>query len=99
MKSPILFEKYLPQIILKINSISNWSVGEHIDHSLNVLITINENITKSTPWEKRESFKILKSIVLFTGIIPRGKGKSPDLHVFQSDQGSVDASSTKRDSL
>ena len=79
MKPPTLFEKYLPKIALKATSISHWSVGEHIDHSLNVLITINEGLSKSTPWEKHESFKLLKSIVLFTGFIPRGKGKSPEM--------------------
>lgn len=58
--------------------VSRWSVGQHLDHTLQAEIFIAESLARSAPWQRREGFGLIKSIVLITGTIPRGRGKTPD---------------------
>ena len=57
--------------------ISNWTVGEHIDHICNVIMHINLKLRTSNPNINSEKFSLVKCYVLLFGIIPRGRGKSP----------------------
>lgn len=62
----------------KSNSkISNRGVDWHLNHSLMIINSICENMAKSNPNEYQPKFSILKSFILLTGYIPRGKGRSP----------------------
>ena len=71
------FKKYLNKISVKSMAVSNWSVGEHIDHICNVTIFIDSNLRASDPKINFEKFSFVKLFVLYFGHIPRGRGKSP----------------------
>ena len=58
-------------------SISSWSVGMQIHHSLLATMRISQSLIDSKPADKRQSFNFLRSIILLTGKIPRGRGKAP----------------------
>ena len=62
----------------KRSNLSNWSIGEHIEHSCKVPREMLLALKASTPGEKRPTFNVLRSIVFFFSIIPRGKGQAPE---------------------
>ena len=63
---------------LRNKIISNWSVGEHIDHICNVVSSIDRTLRDSDPNLNSEKFNFGKLFVLTFGYIPRGRGKSPN---------------------
>lgn len=52
-------------------------MGEHVDHICNVIISIDLKLRGSDPHINQESFSFAKLYVLWSGCIPRGRGKSP----------------------
>jgi hypothetical protein len=58
-------------------TVSANSIGWHIDHSFRVIIEIVKYVEKSNPSDYKSTFNLKRSIVYFTGKIPRGKGKAP----------------------
>lgn len=62
----------------KVNSsVSNASVGWHIEHSLKVITQIIDAIEKSDPKEYKWRFNFGRTLVFSFNKIPRGKGKAP----------------------
>ena len=62
----------------KLNKeVSKKDVSWHIDHSLIVIINVCDFLQKSNPNNYKPTFNLIKSGVLLTGVIPRGKGRIP----------------------
>lgn len=70
-------EKNIEKTDVVNHAVSAKSVGWQLDHILNVLIAVSENIPNSKPENYTPKFSFLKSFILTTGYIPRGKGKAP----------------------
>lgn len=49
----------------------------HLDHSLQVLHAITDDLINSHPEDYRPKFSLPKWIIMTTGFIPRGKGRAP----------------------
>lgn len=72
-----LFEPYLDRLECRREAVSQWSVGMHLDHCVLSALRITEMLATSDPAAGRPEFSLLRRIVLFTGIIPRGRGRAP----------------------
>lgn len=70
-------EKYIPQTDEMNTAVSAKTVGWQLDHILNVVIVVSEDIQQSEPSNYKPKFNYIKSFILLTGYIPRGKGKAP----------------------
>ncbi|MEO8215528.1 MAG: DinB family protein [Acidobacteriota bacterium] len=58
-------------------SVSAWSPAEHLDHSLKVCSGILESVITAEPVKSRP-ITLVGRIVLFIGVIPRGRGRAPE---------------------
>lgn len=58
-------------------AISKGGVAWHIDHSLKVINGIVKTLQTSNPDDYKWSFNATKTLVMTTGVIPRGKAKAP----------------------
>ena len=62
----------------KVNpKISDSNVAWQIDHSLKVIKASISMLKKSDSNKYKPKFSVIKSVVFFTGIIPRGKASAP----------------------
>jgi hypothetical protein len=71
-------ETKLPFIEQKKETVSQVTVGWHLEHSLLALIKMITAVEKSNPAEYKWKFSVRRSIVLALGKFPRGRGKAPD---------------------
>ena len=62
----------------KKESVSQVTVGWHLEHSLLALIKMISAVEKSNPSDYKAKFNFKRSIVLVLGKIPRGKAQAPD---------------------
>lgn len=62
-------------------NISKASIGWHIEHTLLAFNDYIETLVKSNPEEYKWKFNFIRYVVLFTKLIPRGFGKSPEILV------------------
>lgn len=58
-------------------SVSKTNVAWQLDHSLKVMIGMSQLLKNSKPENFKPKFSFLKSFILFSGFIPRGKAKAP----------------------
>ena len=60
--------------------VSGWSIGEHLEHIVLANTQVAERLLAncSEQPEKGEPLSLIGRIVLFTGYIPRGKGRAPE---------------------
>lgn len=70
-------EASLPHAKKNAPSVSHRGVDWHLEHTLKIINSISETLKNSKPEEFNPKFNLMKSFILFTGHIPRGKGKSP----------------------
>lgn len=70
-------ENAMPFMGQKKASVSQVSVGWHIEHSLLALIKMASATEHSNPADFKSSFNWKRSLVLMMGKIPRGKAKVP----------------------
>lgn len=70
-------EKYLPKIEQRNDRISKATIGWHLDHSLRVINSIVLALEQSDTAHFKKKHSPVKSFVLITGYIPRGKGRVP----------------------
>jgi len=73
--------KLLPHMKVSAPKISGWSVGLHLEHLLLSAKRISQFVAeeKERPSPGKVKVALLGKIILFTGFIPRGRGKSPDV--------------------
>ena len=71
-------ENKLPFIDQKKETVSQVTVGWHLEHSLLALIKMISAVEQSNPADYKKEFKLKRFIVLMLGKIPRGKAKVPD---------------------
>ncbi len=71
-------ESKLPFIEQKKETVSQVTVGWHVEHSLLALIKMITAVEHSNPADYKWKFNLKRSIVLVLGKIPRGKAKVPD---------------------
>jgi hypothetical protein len=71
-------ENKLPFIEQKKETVSQVTVGWHIEHSLLAFIKMITAVEHSNPADYKNEFNLKRSIVLVLGKIPRGKAKVPD---------------------
>jgi hypothetical protein len=74
----IELENQLPFIEQKNETVSQASVGWHIEHTLLALIKMITAVEHSNPVDYKWKFNLKRSIVLGLGKIPRGKARVPD---------------------
>ena len=68
---------YIPQYQLVDNTISEASIGWHIEHSCLVIIKITETVKGSDSTKYQHRFNFKKWYVFLTGKFPRGRAKAP----------------------
>ena len=66
-------------------SVSDVSVGWHLEHSLLVIKSILEGLQKSDPQKYHPQNKLSKFLILITGYIPRKGGKAPKFTIPEND--------------
>lgn len=71
-------ENTLPFIEQKKETVSQVTVGWHIEHSLLAFIKMITAVEHSNPADYKSEFNLKRSIVLTLGKIPRGRAKVPD---------------------
>ncbi|MDZ4793844.1 MAG: hypothetical protein SGI83_06155 [Bacteroidota bacterium] len=71
-------ENKLPFIDQKKETISQVTVGWHMEHSLLAFIKMISAAEQSNPENYKSTFNLKRTIVLTLGKIPRGKAKVPD---------------------
>ncbi len=71
-------EGIVPKYEKENRSVSKACIGWHISHSFMVLERMSMTLAQSDPAQyKKSSFSFIKSLVMFSGRIPRGRGKAP----------------------
>ncbi len=68
---------YIPQLEARNETVSSSSVGWQIEHSLLVISSVIEGVKRSDPASYKWRFKPLKYVILWRGVIPRGKVGAP----------------------
>ena len=71
-------ETKLPFIEQKKESVSQVTVGWHLEHSLLALVKMITAVEQSNPAEYEWKFSLSRSVVLMLGKFPRGRAKAPD---------------------
>jgi hypothetical protein len=71
-------ESKLPLLDRKNESISQATVGWHVEHSLLALIKMISAVEHSNPADYKWKFNIKRIVVLTMGKIPRGRAKVPE---------------------
>jgi hypothetical protein len=72
-------ESYIPHLEVRNDAISASTVGWQIEHDLLVISSVIEGVKRSDPAAYKWQFKPLKYVVLWRGVIPRGKVGAPKL--------------------
>jgi hypothetical protein len=68
---------YIPRCSVKNDKVSKWSVGMQIEHCLLGTRGICSALVNSKPYTGKIKKGFVRRLILLTGIIPRGRGKSP----------------------
>ena len=63
---------------LRVERVSLWSVGQHIEHLLKVDDTIHLHLTSSTIGTPVPPLTWIGRVILIAGRIPRGRAKAPE---------------------
>lgn len=71
-------ESKLPFIEQKKESVSQATVGWHVEHSLLALIKMISAVEHSNPANYKWEFNLRRSVVLLLNKFPRGRAKAPD---------------------
>jgi len=71
-------ETKLPFIEQKKESVSQVTVGWHLEHSLLALVKMITAVEHSNPADYNWKFNLSRSVVLMLGKFPRGRAKAPD---------------------
>ena len=69
---------YILRCSVKNEKVSKWSVGMQVEHCLLGTRRICSALSNSKPYTGKIKKGLLRRIIFLTGIIPRGRGKTPD---------------------
>ena len=72
-------ESCIPRLEVRNEAISASNVGWQIEHDLLVISSVIEGVKRSDPSQYQWRFKPLKYVILWRGVIPRGKVGAPKL--------------------
>lgn len=72
-------KKHIANSTERKEEISKSSVGWQIDHSLKVILVICKSIKDSNPKDYKPKFSLIKSLIMLTGYMPRGKANAPKI--------------------
>jgi len=64
---------------LQAPDVSGWSIGMHVHHCALGMIGMCNAVLESSPPVPKSRFSALRTLVLATGRIPRGRGKAPEM--------------------
>jgi len=67
----------VPGAARRVPTVSEWSVGMHVHHCCLAMIGICKSLNASQLPTPPSAFSLVRSVVLFTGRIPRGRGQAP----------------------
>lgn len=70
-------EVLLPQFEKRNDKVSKASIGWQINHNLLVFNSVCKAIISSDPAKFKSKFNLTRTIILWSGIIPRKKAKAP----------------------
>lgn len=73
-------ESLLPETTTVVSEVSKWSIGEHLEHCVLALARTGEGFERalaSGPQAVPGGPSLAGRVILWLGIIPRGKGKAP----------------------
>ena len=77
--------RFIPWWEVADESVSRWSVGLQIHHALLSSSRIAKAVRDAVPGQKRQTIHLVRSAILLTGKIPRGKGKAPEVALPRND--------------
>ena len=72
-------ESFIPQLDVRNEAISASSVGWQMEHDLLVISSVIEGVKRSDSTKYKWRFKPLKYVILWRGVIPRGKVGAPKI--------------------
>jgi hypothetical protein len=84
------FREALGHTGLRVERVSDWSVGMHIQHCGLVMVGICRALSQAELPPPKAGFNLLRPIVLLTGRVPRGRAQSPEEVVPSSDMSDKD---------
>ncbi len=67
------------------STVSNASVGWHLEHNLKVITQIISALEKSNPADYKWKFNLTRTLILLVNTIPRGRGKAPKVVLPEGD--------------
>lgn len=79
MNDLLRFREQIQNAHVTRENISHWSIGMHLHHCGLAMKGIYKALIVSTPPPPRSRFSLLRTIIFFTGRIPRGRSKSPSV--------------------
>ncbi len=63
---------------LCVPGVSEWSIGMHVHHCCLATVGFCRSLIASTPPAPRSRFSFVSAVILTSGRIPRGRGRTPD---------------------
>lgn len=63
---------------LCVPAISEWTIGMHVHHCCLATVGFCRSLIASTPPAPRSKFSFVSAVILTSGRIPRGRGRTPD---------------------
>lgn len=63
---------------LCVPAISEWTIGMHVHHCCLATVGFCRSLIASTPPAPRSRFSFVSTVILTSGRIPRGRGRTPD---------------------
>lgn len=70
-------EKHMQSGDIIVPSVSSKGVYWHLDHACHVVVQITQALKQSKPKDYQPHRSFLKTIIMATGYIPRGKARAP----------------------
>jgi hypothetical protein len=66
-----------PQLFDASPGVSNWCIGEHLDHIVKVSSSVVGRVRETNPPVEKRGISLIGRAILTLGWIPRGRGRSP----------------------
>jgi hypothetical protein len=70
-------ESHIKRGDIESEKVSSKGTYWHVDHALSVIQKVTQSLNDSKPSDFEPHRSFLKTVILFTGYMPRGKGRAP----------------------